>query len=262
MGKLHRYLKWWECDILYVDWYLVHWVHFTCAWGTMCPLDPLIPEWLLQLSLEVIPIGGTLLPEQRKLQLLALCTEKAFQGDLSYRQHYCVFWRITRWTRGSAVAEPGRDKFNSLCSVNELPGGNEFTQSWTNLWLLSDPLSLSKFISLEWWLNNERLPINSTSFNLAAATRWRWSSDNSWSAIYSICISSSFFLMEILCFCLARRRTACSCFSAYWRFSFAMRKSCLRRLDIDDVVWREFILGCPWGLTPSNTVSQSATESI
>ena len=58
------------------------------------------------------------------------------------------------WTRGSAVAEPGREKLNSLAAVNELTGGNEFTHSLTGLWLLSDPLSLNKLSSLEWWLNN------------------------------------------------------------------------------------------------------------
>ena len=35
-------------------------------------------------------------------------------------------------TRGSAVAEPGREKLNSL----ELPAGNKITQSWTSPWLL------------------------------------------------------------------------------------------------------------------------------
>ena len=30
----------------------------------------------------------TLLDEQQKLQLLAVCTEKAFQGDSIYRQQY------------------------------------------------------------------------------------------------------------------------------------------------------------------------------
>ena len=33
----------------------------------------------------------TLLAEQQKLQLLAVCTEKAFQDNSSYRQHYlCI----------------------------------------------------------------------------------------------------------------------------------------------------------------------------
>ena len=99
-------------------------------------------------------------------------------------------------------------------SVNDLPGGNEFTQSWTSFWLLSDPLSLSKISAIEWWLNNSRLSINLSYCNSAAATRCRWSSSNSWSAICSICIWSSFFLMEILCFCLARRMAASSRFSA------------------------------------------------
>ena len=82
-------------------------------------------------------------------------------------------------------------------SVNDLPGGNEFTQSWTSFWFLSDPLSLSKISSNEWWLNNARLSIDLAYSNSAAATRCRWSSSNSWSTICSIWIWSSFFLMAI-----------------------------------------------------------------
>ena len=47
------------------------------------------------LVIAAVEPGGipdtTLLAEQQKLQLLAVCTAKAIQGDLSYRQEYLYF---------------------------------------------------------------------------------------------------------------------------------------------------------------------------
>ena len=69
----------------------------TCFTGFTLPLPERLCacSTLWSLMIAAVELGGipdtTLLSEQQKLQLPAVCTEKAVQGDLSYRQHYSCF---------------------------------------------------------------------------------------------------------------------------------------------------------------------------
>ena len=91
-GRLQRWLKWLKCNILYVDWYLVH---LTTAWWTMCLLDSLITEWLLQLSLEVF-LKQRFLLSNRKRNSWPCVLRKHFKVIQFFGNNNCVFWRITR----------------------------------------------------------------------------------------------------------------------------------------------------------------------